>query len=75
MYVNIYLTGGGTRTIQSHNAQNASDVLVTINELVKSVETMRTDMQHIHSRINLIERSLSEVKNQELRKKVNEHWI
>lgn len=32
---------------------------------------MRSDVQQIHTRINLLERSLGEVKNQQLRKKVN----
>lgn len=65
-------SGGSTQTLTAHNhSLHASDVSITINQLVKSVETMRSDMQQIHSRINLLERSLSEVKNQQLRKKVN----
>lgn len=41
-----------------------------MNQLLKVVETMRNDVQQINTRINLLERSLTEVKNQQLRKKV-----
>lgn len=58
---------GSTQTL----TMQSLDVSATINQLVANVETMRANMQQIHSRINLIERSLSEMKNQQLRKKVN----
>lgn len=34
---------------------------------------MRNDVQQINTRINILERSLTEVKNHQLRKKVNIH--
>lgn len=47
------------------------DVTSTINQLLKTVDVMRNDVQQIHSRINLLERSINDVRNQQLRKKVN----
>lgn len=41
------------------------------NQVFKMVESMRSDLQQIHSRINLLERSVAEVRNQQLKKKVN----
>lgn len=40
------------------------------NQVYKLVESMRGDLQQIHSRINLLERSVAEVRNQQLKKKV-----
>lgn len=44
-----------------------------IQHLSKLVESMRSDLHQINSRINLLERSLADVRNQQLRKKVNIH--
>lgn len=48
----------------------ATDLVPAVNQLLKLVDTMRTDVHQINSRINLLERSLAEVKNDQLRKKV-----
>lgn len=53
-----------------NNIGQQLDTTSTINQLVKSVETLRSDLHQIHSRINLMERSLADVRNQQLRKKV-----
>lgn len=37
------------------------------------VESMRTDLHQMHSRINLLERSLAELRNQQLKKKVKNY--
>lgn len=42
-----------------------------MNQLLKTVDTMRNDVHQINTRINILERSLTEVKNHQLRKKVN----
>lgn len=47
------------------------DSASSIKQLLKNVEAMRTDLHQVHLRINLLERSLTEVRNQHLRKKVN----
>lgn len=47
------------------------DLAPAINQLLQSVEHMRNDVQQINARINVLERSLTEVKNHQLRKKVN----
>lgn len=47
-----------------------TDLIPAVNQLLKLVDTMRTDVHQINSRINLLERSLAEVKNDQLRKKV-----
>lgn len=52
-------------------ARNNADLNASINQLLKSVETMRGDVQQINTRINILERSLTEVKNHQLRKKVS----
>lgn len=52
---------------------SSNDLNVSMNQLLKTVESMRTDMQQINTRINILERSLTEVKNQQLRKKVKTH--
>lgn len=68
------MNGGSTQTLTSHQNGGRHDVLdvpSTLNQLLKTVETMRSDVQQINSRINLLERSLTEVRNQQLRKKVN----
>lgn len=41
-----------------------------INQVLRTVESMRVDLQQINNRINIVERSLTEVKNHQLRKKV-----
>lgn len=56
-------------------ARNSADLNAAINQLLKTVETMRGDVQQIHTRINILERSLTEVKNHQLRKKVSVHAI
>ena len=38
--------------------------------MLRTVESMRVDLQQINNRINIVERSLSDVKNNQLRKKV-----
>lgn len=70
------MNGGSTQTLTSHHQNHGGrydvlDVPSTLNQLLKTVETMRSDVQQINSRINLVERSLTEVRNQQLRKKVN----
>lgn len=49
---------------------SSSETLPTISHVFKIVESMRSDLHQIHSRINLIERSLAELRTQQLKKKV-----
>lgn len=55
----------------ANGSRQAFDNAASINQLLKSVETMRTDLHQVHLRINLLERSLADLRNQHLRKKVN----
>ncbi|XP_031621093.1 acyl-CoA-binding domain-containing protein 5 [Contarinia nasturtii] len=59
-----------TNTVVAMN--NTVQTVPTITQVLKMVESMRSDLQQIHSRINLLERSLSDVRNQQLRKKILE---
>lgn len=52
------------------NGANQMDLIPAVNQLLKLVDTMRADVHQINSRINILERSLTEVKNDQLRKKV-----
>lgn len=62
---------GSTNTLIAMNGTGQHfETVAPINQLSKLVETMRSDLQQINSRINLLERSLAEVRNQQLRKKV-----
>lgn len=56
-------------TLPSKNITQA-DLVPAVNQLLKLVDTMRTDVVQINSRINLLERSLTELKNNQLRQKV-----
>lgn len=47
------------------------DTVPTIDQLLNAVEKMRNDLHQVHSRISLMERSVAEVRNQQLRKKVD----
>lgn len=62
------LPNGSAANMLSH-----SNVELTpaIHHLIQSVEHMRHDVQHINARINQLEHSLTEVKNHQLKKKVN----
>lgn len=63
---------GSSQTLIAVNGTGQTiDTATSISQLLKSVEAMRTDLHQVHLRINLLERSLTEVKNQHLRKKVN----
>lgn len=61
---------GSTNTLTAMNGTGQHNVAPINQQLVKLVEGMRTDLQQINSRINLLERSLADVRNQQLRKKV-----
>lgn len=52
------------------NGATHADLIPAVNQLLKHVDTMRMDVHQINTRINLLERSLAEVKNDQLRKKV-----
>lgn len=56
--------------LASSNGTTQADLVPAVNQLVKLVDIMRSDVQQINSRINLLERSLADVKNDQLRKKV-----
>lgn len=47
-----------------------SNLEQAVNQMLRTVESMRVDLQQINNRINIVERSLGEVKNHQLRKKV-----
>lgn len=53
-----------------NNCEEHLDTIASINQLLKTVENLRNDLHQIHTRINLMERSLADVRNQQLRKKV-----
>lgn len=59
-----------TNTLTALNNIGQPFEIPTINQFSKIVETMRNDLQQIHSRINLLERSLADMRNQQLKKKV-----
>lgn len=61
--------GNEIRALAANGATQA-DLIPAVNQLLKIVDTMRTDVHQINSRINLLERSLTDVKNDQLRKKV-----
>lgn len=52
------------------NSSSSAGTLPTINHVLKMVESMRTDLHQIHSRMNLLERSIAEIRNHQLKKKV-----
>lgn len=54
-------------------AQQSVELTPAIHHLIQSVEHMRLDVQQINARINQLEHSLTEVKNNQLRKKVKTH--
>lgn len=64
---------GSTNTlIAMNNCGEHLDTVASINQLLKTVENLRNDLHQIHTRINLMERSLADVRNQQLRKKILE---
>lgn len=52
------------------NTNGSAETIPTINHVLKMVDSMRSDIHQIHSRINLLERSLADLRNQQLKKKV-----
>lgn len=43
---------------------------LALNQILQTIERMRVDLEQINQRITIVERSLTEVKNHQLRKKV-----
>ncbi len=49
---------------------NYQQIEPAIQQILRTIESMRTDLQRINSRIDIVERSMTDVKNHQLRKKV-----
>lgn len=49
---------------------NYKQIEPAIQQILRTVESMRNDLQRINSRIDIVERSMTDVKNHQLRKKV-----
>lgn len=64
--ISILQDNGSSAPVQLINV----NVEPAINQVLRTVESMRVDLQQINNRINIVERSLSEVKAHQLRRKV-----
>lgn len=59
-----------TTTTTTSATTNYRQIEPAIQQILRTIESMRIDLQRINSRIDVVERSMNEVKNHQLRKKV-----
>lgn len=57
-------------TTTTATSPNYRQIEPAIQQILRTIESMRNDLQQINSRIDIVERSMTEVKNHQLRKKV-----
>lgn len=57
-------------TTTTSTSINAKAIEPAINQILRTIESMHIDLQRINSRIDNVERSMADVKNHQLRKKV-----
>lgn len=49
---------------------NSKSIEPAVQQILRTIESMRIDLQRINSRIDNVERSMNDVKNHQLKKKV-----
>lgn len=59
----------GDQPISSSLHLVSANIEPAINQMLRTIDSMRVDLQQINNRINIVERSLTEVKNHQLRSK------